>query len=507
MRERHGAGGGARRCTRCVRDGSSSRASLQRQRAERARRYSVNGGGVRYAAFLGKIRVVTFVPADLQLAAARPALRRAFLNVALAQERAAVLSRAGAISQALQQKNALLRGAVGADPKSCWRSTSGRSWRREREIMLARDHFDTALAEQARRAHARFAAVANAGASATIRTCRSKRRRRDAVAAAFDARLQATRESEHARRTSLAGPHRDDVMLSLDGVSLAAFGSQGQQRTAVLALKSCRICRDARTRRTKRRCCCSTTCSPNSMKIALRAFLCRGRRLRAGLRDGYAPAGRFAVRRGRAHTRRARRSYVRMLKLADGDRAMAALRSEPVARPAARCLQRGGPKSSATEIASQLASRARRRRCVGRHHALECVEPAAQLLGGAHSRRGSARGCPPRASNACAFGYGKPTETAQPAASAPRAAARAHARREHGEFRVRAQEALGRFAKPRRCWAAGKALGRVEGVPRVRRVARTRRRTSYCAACSVAARARASARNGAAALRGPVARL
>jgi hypothetical protein len=49
--------------------------------------------------------------------------------------------------------------------------------------------------------------------------------------------LRQTRDAERARKTALAGPHRDDVGLSLDDVSLAAYGSQGQQRTAVLALK------------------------------------------------------------------------------------------------------------------------------------------------------------------------------------------------------------------------------------------------------------------------------
>ena len=45
--------------------------------------YTLNGAAVRYARYLGNIRVVTFVPADLQLAAGTPAGRRAFLNVAL----------------------------------------------------------------------------------------------------------------------------------------------------------------------------------------------------------------------------------------------------------------------------------------------------------------------------------------------------------------------------------------------------------------------------------------
>ena len=33
------------------------------------------------------------------------------------------------------------------------------------------------------------------------------------------------------------GPHRDDLQILLNGMSLKAFGSQGQQRTGALALK------------------------------------------------------------------------------------------------------------------------------------------------------------------------------------------------------------------------------------------------------------------------------
>jgi DNA replication and repair protein RecF len=39
------------------------------------------------------------------------------------------------------------------------------------------------------------------------------------------------------RRQTLVGPHRDELRLEVGGRSLAAYGSQGQQRTAVLALK------------------------------------------------------------------------------------------------------------------------------------------------------------------------------------------------------------------------------------------------------------------------------
>jgi DNA replication and repair protein RecF len=54
---------------------------------------------------------------------------------------------------------------------------------------------------------------------------------------AFAATLAANVEIELRRKTTLIGPHRDDVRLAIDGRPLDAFGSQGQQRTAVLALK------------------------------------------------------------------------------------------------------------------------------------------------------------------------------------------------------------------------------------------------------------------------------
>jgi DNA replication and repair protein RecF len=59
----------------------------------------------------------------------------------------------------------------------------------------------------------------------------------EAVAAAFTARLAAQRGAEQARRVALIGPHRDEIEFALGGSPLDVYGSQGQQRTAVLALK------------------------------------------------------------------------------------------------------------------------------------------------------------------------------------------------------------------------------------------------------------------------------
>jgi len=49
--------------------------------------------------------------------------------------------------------------------------------------------------------------------------------------------LAEAREEEMRRRSTQAGPHRDDVTLMLNGMPAAQFASEGQQRTLALALK------------------------------------------------------------------------------------------------------------------------------------------------------------------------------------------------------------------------------------------------------------------------------
>lgn len=197
--------------------------------------YTVNAHPVRYAGYLGRLRVVTFVPADLHLASGTPSARRAFLNVALSQSEGAYYHELARYRKALQQKNALLRGVIDFDAELL--ETYNRSLvEAGMQIMLARERLIAAVAQSARRAHERFTGTERLDVtyepdvgyeSATL----------EAARAAFETRLLQYAETERLRKGSIVGPHRDDVGLLLDGISLAAYGSQGQQRTAVLALK------------------------------------------------------------------------------------------------------------------------------------------------------------------------------------------------------------------------------------------------------------------------------
>lgn len=53
----------------------------------------------------------------------------------------------------------------------------------------------------------------------------------------FTAALAASAAEERRLRQTVVGPHRDDVILELDGAAASTFASEGQQRTLALALR------------------------------------------------------------------------------------------------------------------------------------------------------------------------------------------------------------------------------------------------------------------------------
>ncbi|TAM60974.1 DNA replication and repair protein RecF [bacterium] len=201
--------------------------------------YAVNGAPVRFASFLGSIKVVTFVPADLLLVTGPPSLRRAMLNATLAQERATYYADLARYAKHLAQKSAYLRTATSPDPRLLATYNALLAELAAR-LLLARARYVTQLTRAAAAIHRRWI-PGGAPLSAVYHPSPALR---DYAAGEAELRLQigaALEEAlprELARRQCLVGPHRDDVELLLGELPLAQFGSQGQQRTAVLALKS-----------------------------------------------------------------------------------------------------------------------------------------------------------------------------------------------------------------------------------------------------------------------------
>lgn len=174
--------------------------------------------------------VSVFLPERLALVKGPPSPRRAHVDHLGAALWPARSTARIAYSQALAQRNALLgrvrSGAVGADSLAPWERTLARhgielmAVRREALELLAPSFAD------------RAAELGLPDAAELRYRPRSAATEPDALAA----ELRERRGADVERGFTAHGPHRDDLRLLHRGESLRSYGSQGQQRTALLAL-------------------------------------------------------------------------------------------------------------------------------------------------------------------------------------------------------------------------------------------------------------------------------
>jgi DNA replication and repair protein RecF len=192
----------------------------------------VNGLLTRAAGLIGQLPVVYFSPEDVELAGGPPVLRRQYLNVANSQVSSSYLRALQRYNRVLQQRNQVLREARQR------RQSSGaiEPWTEQLvgwgAVVLAQ-RLSMLAAINARLPRV-FSELAGADASLQISY---RATAGDGSASAFRAEQARLAEREVELAASLVGPHRDDFVFELGGVDLNTYGSRGQQRLAVLALK------------------------------------------------------------------------------------------------------------------------------------------------------------------------------------------------------------------------------------------------------------------------------
>jgi DNA replication and repair protein RecF len=210
---------------------------LQRGGAGAARkRIRVNGVGRRSSALTETLRLVVFAPEEMLLVVGSPALRRSTLDTLATQLSPAYGRALATYGRALQQRNSLLRqirdGLAAPDQLPYWDGiivAEGGAIVAERLAVLGR------LADPLAAAHEEIAP--GEGRLSLTYVTNAPPEKDENPADALRRRLRETAEKELWNGTTLVGPHRDDLLFSLDGRELASFASRGQQRTAILALK------------------------------------------------------------------------------------------------------------------------------------------------------------------------------------------------------------------------------------------------------------------------------
>ncbi|HVL40166.1 MAG TPA: DNA replication/repair protein RecF [Fimbriimonadaceae bacterium] len=210
---------------------SGTRLGITLERGVR-KRATLNGMALpRAADIIGRAPSVCISTLDLSIVKGEPSERRLFLDIELSQLYPSYLRDLAHYRRALEQRNSLLRAAqeraLPPDVFEPWEqqmATHGAALRDTR-LRFVRD-----VQEVARRLH---------GSLSDGETLSLSYLPKDDSAGSeglLEA-LQRHRPSDVARGSTQIGPHRDDLQILIDDREGRLFGSQGQQRTAVIAIK------------------------------------------------------------------------------------------------------------------------------------------------------------------------------------------------------------------------------------------------------------------------------
>lgn len=193
----------------------------------------------RLDAYFEGLAAVCFSPDDLLLVKGGPELRRRFIDRAAFNRWPAVLSEAREYVRALRTRNAALRGAA-PEVEESFRAPLVRAAAR---LLVRRHALVEELAPRVARAFAEISGPHAPAARLAYRPASGMHAEGDeaALAARLDEILALRISRDREKGFTSAGPHMDDLVLGLDGRGVRPYGSQGQQRAIVLALKIAEI--------------------------------------------------------------------------------------------------------------------------------------------------------------------------------------------------------------------------------------------------------------------------
>ncbi|HEY9630763.1 MAG TPA: DNA replication/repair protein RecF [Coleofasciculaceae cyanobacterium] len=219
-------------------------------RSNSRRTVSLNGESLkRQLDFLGIMNAVQFSSLDLDLVRGSPSERRNWLDTLLTQLEPVYAYILQQYNTVLRQRNALLKQQ--RSPHETWRvaeaahppdSTQLAIWDaqlaaigcrviRRRARVIERlaplaQHWHQAISGSRELLEVRYAPNVQLGEDDPL-----------LVQQAFLEKLQMRAIAEQHQGTTLVGPHRDEVEFTINQTPARQYGSQGQQRTLVLALK------------------------------------------------------------------------------------------------------------------------------------------------------------------------------------------------------------------------------------------------------------------------------
>lgn len=206
-----------------------------------SKQIKVNGLPTRAVDLIGQVNVVLFTPDDVALVAGSPSGRRRYLDITCSQVSGPYLRALQRFNHVLVQRNHLLRQVRDRrqprDQLDYWNEELvrlGTIVTAQRLEMVRCLNLD--LGSLYRDLGGSQHDLQLAYQPAAVERLESTEAAPD-LAERYAARVRELLPREIDQGVSLVGPHRDDFAFVVDGVDLNTYGSRGQQRLAVLAIK------------------------------------------------------------------------------------------------------------------------------------------------------------------------------------------------------------------------------------------------------------------------------
>ncbi|RDW15255.1 DNA replication/repair protein RecF [Oceanobacillus arenosus] len=198
----------------------------------------------RLSDYIGAVNVVMFAPEDLNLVKGPPQIRRRFIDMELGQIQPTYIYHLGRYQKILKQRNHLLkqmqRGAK--QDKVMLQVLTDQLVEHAAVILEKRFAFLKLLRTWAGPIHyeiSRGIETLEIQYQATIEVLEEATN--EEIETIYLTKFEEMQTKEIERGTTLIGPHRDDLLFSVNKKDVQTFGSQGQQRTTALSVKLAEI--------------------------------------------------------------------------------------------------------------------------------------------------------------------------------------------------------------------------------------------------------------------------
>ena len=197
----------------------------------------------RRSELIGQLALVLFTPDDLELIKGDPSIRRKFLDFEISETHPVYLHALQRYYRALKQRNISLREVkldkAGLDLVTAWNSQMIEFGS---EIVYQRYQTIQQLNNLVSNIYSQIVGDGDK-LELIYQTQFSEYEIQDKaiLLKSFQQKLEELQKEEIKRGITLIGPQRDDIVIQLNGHDLHSTGSQGEQRSTVLALKLAEI--------------------------------------------------------------------------------------------------------------------------------------------------------------------------------------------------------------------------------------------------------------------------